>query len=241
MTSEARQAHGRQSHDLHKAIVVSEATRDALTAHLAELDLPRRALSWPVDAAPPPALPSFCELWGPEAKLREIVARWPFPGRGWLVDEHVPVDYARTWRSGEPSPGLRMISTLHRRPDLSRAAFAAHWLGPHVEVATAFTIPIWRYVQNVVREPLDHDGGHEGSRDGDIDADARVDGFVGMHFETEAALRARWRDHPEEAARGAEDARRFMAVERSVGITAIEIVWYGTIADGPASPRRSSA
>lgn len=229
MTSAPRLTNGLQAHGLHKAIVVSAASRDVLAAFIADLALPRRALSWPVDATPPPALPTFCELWGPEAELRAIVARWPFPGRGWLVDESVPVAYARTWRSGEPSPGLRMISTLHRRPDLSRAAFEAHWRGPHVEVATSFTIPIWHYVQNVVREPLGYVGGHEGSLDGDrdvdADVDAGVDGFVGMHFETEAALRARWRDHPEEAARGAEDARRFMAVERSVGITAIETVW----------------
>ena len=183
--------------------------------------------------------------------LREVVARWPFPGRGWLVDEYVPVAYARTWRSGEASPGLRMISTLHRRPDLSRAAFEAHWRGPHVAVATSFTIPIWHYVQNVVREPLGHDVGFDVGFDAGFDAGlgaglgagiaGEVDGFVGMHFRTEAALRARWRDHPQEAARGAEDARCFMAVERSVGITAIETVWDGTDADSPALPRRSSA
>lgn len=196
-----------------KAIVVSDAPRDALTSFVAALALPRRALSWPVDGESSPTLPSFVELWGAEAVLRATIDRWPFAGRAWLVEEFVPVAYARTWPSGERSPGLRMVSTLHRRADLSRAEFEAHWRGPHVAVATSYTVPVWHYVQNVVREALGHD--------------SDVDGFVAMHFRTEADLRARWRDHREEAARGAEDARRFMAVERSTSATMVEILWEG--------------
>jgi hypothetical protein len=196
---------------LQKAIVVSEASGDALARHLAELDLPKRALSLPVAPTPPTSLPSFAELWGSESEIRAAVARWPFPSRAWLVEEFVPVAYERTWRSGEASPGLRMVSALHRRADLSREAFEAHWRGPHALVAKSYTVPVWNYVQNVVRVALGHD--------------SDVDGFVGMHFRTAEDLEARWRDHPREAARGAEDAAKFMAVDRSIGITTIETIW----------------
>ncbi len=194
-----------------KAVVVSDAPGAELHYHLTRLDLSRRALSLPVESEPPRSLTNFAELWGPEPKLRSLVARWPFPARAWLVSEFVPVSYERTWRSGVASPGLRMVSTVHRRPDLSRDAFEQYWLGPHAAVAKSYTVPVWHYVQNVVLEALGHD--------------SDVDGFVGMHFRTAEELRSRWRDHPREAARGADDAANFMATERSVAVTTIETVW----------------
>lgn len=83
-------------------------------------------------------------------------------------------------------------------------------------VAKSYSVPVWHYVQNLVTQALGHD--------------SHVDGFVGMHFHRAEDLKARWQDHPQEAARGAADAARFMAVERSVSITAIETVWDGEIA-----------
>lgn len=195
-----------------KAVLVSAMPGSALTRHVAGLALPKRALSLPVAPDPPPALPSFVELWGETAALRAEVAAWPGPARAWLVAESVPIAYERTWPSGAPSPGLRMVSTVHRRPDLDREAFEAHWRGPHTEVALRYTVPFWRYVQDVVREPIGRDA-------------EEVDGFAGMHFRTAEDLRARWQDHPEEAARGAADAARFMDVDRSVAVTMVETVW----------------
>jgi len=198
-----------------KAVLISEASGDALRSHLAKLELVRRALSLPVTPDPPAALPSFVELWGGGSELRAVVASWPHPARAWLVAEHVPVAYRRSWPSGEASPGLRLVSTVHRRPGLDRAAFAAHWCGPHVRIATSYSVPVWHYVQNLVVEPLGHA--------------SDVDGFVGMHFRKAEDLRARWQDHPQEAARGAEDAARFMDVARSVSIAAIETVWVDEV------------
>ena len=156
---------------------------------------------------------SFVELWGEPDPLRSTLASWPWPRRAWRVQEHVPVAYAPTWPSGEPSPGVRMISTVHRRSGMSPADFEAYWLGPHTEVARSYTVPVWHYSQNVVVEALSPDDG------------SGPDGFVGMHFRSGEAMRARWQDHPEEAARGARDAAAFMEVDRSVSLTAIETVW----------------
>ena len=109
-----------------------------------------------------------------------------------------------------------MVSTIHRRDGMSPRDFAEHWLGPHTSVAKSYTVPVWHYNQNVVVEALTPG------------ADESPDGFVGMHFESAEAMRARWQDHPAEAARGAEDAARFMNIERSVSMTAIETVWEDT-------------
>jgi hypothetical protein len=194
-----------------KAVLVVDATEQALRSCLGGLELPRRALSLPITAEAPAALPNFVELWGDVSELRAVIEAWPHPARAWLVAEFVPFAYDRSWPSGEPSPGLRMISTVHRHPDLSRDEFAAYWRGPHTAVAKRYTVPVWNYVQNVVVEALGHD--------------SEIDGFVGMHFRTAEDRRARWHDHPEEARRGAEDAVRFMDVERSASMLAVETVW----------------
>ena len=199
-----------------KAILIGRGVHpspSSLETYVAGLGLPRRALSLPASTDPPPDFPCFIELWGGERQLREAVQRWPFEVGAWLVEEHRPKRYERVWASGTRSPGVRMLSILHRRPDLSREAFAAHWLGPHTRIALSYTIPFWDYNQNVVVEALANDGGE--------------DGFVGMHFETRAQMEARWSAHPDEAARGAADAERFMDTSRSPTVIAYEIVWEG--------------
>jgi hypothetical protein len=194
-----------------KAILVGCEPDAMLARHVASLALPRRAISLPVASDPPAGLPSFVELWGDEARVRASVASWPFPARAWLVEEHCPLRYEKTWLSGTPSPGVRMVSSLHRRADISREAFATHWLGPHTRVACSYTIPVWHYSQNLVIEALASDAGE--------------DGFVGMHFETPEQMRARWADHPLEAARGAEDAELFMDLSRTLTLLAVETTW----------------
>ena len=194
-----------------KAILISNEATDGLAAHIARLDLPRRGISLPLEGSSERAFGSFVELWGENDILRRTIASWPFSARAWLVEEHIPVEYERTWASGEPSPGVRLISSIHRRDGMSRAEFEDYWLGPHTEVARSYTVAVWHYNQNIVVEPLTPDSGE--------------DGFVGMHFRNAEQLRARWQDHPAEAAAGARDAARFMMVDRSLSITAIETVW----------------
>ncbi|MBW2423235.1 MAG: EthD domain-containing protein [Deltaproteobacteria bacterium] len=194
-----------------KAILIGREPHASLQSYVESLGLPRRALSLPATSDPPPDFHCFVELWGAEDALRDAVGRWPFEMGAWLVEESTPKRYERVWRSGTASPGIRMVSILHRRPGLSREAFAAHWLGPHTRVALSFTIPFWQYSQNVVVEPLANDAGE--------------DGFVGMHFETREQMEARWSAHPEEAARGLADAEQFMDTSRNPTVVTIETVW----------------
>lgn len=204
-----------------KLIVVHRAPAPAplaasLTRHLAGLHvLPRRALSLPLPSNPSPPIAAFVELWGPGAELRRAWQAWPAlaPVRAtaWLVAEHRPADAPRTWASGEPSPGVRLVGSVHRRADLDRDAFARYWHGPHTEVARAFTIPVWRYGQNVVVEAWGPDDGE--------------DGFAVLHFCTPEALADRWARYPEEARRGAEDAARFMNTARGWNVVMSETLW----------------
>ena len=189
-----------------------------LGPHLAALaSLPKRALSTPTPALASPAIAAFVELWGSREALRAAFADWPSPARAWLVEETLAADAARTWPSGVSSPGVRLVSSVHRRPDLDRSAFAAHWHGPHTAIALAYSVPVWRYGQNVVVEAW-------GPEDGE-------DGFAVLHFRTGEDLVARWADHPGEAQRGAEDAARFMDRTRGWTVTMTETIWEG----GPAA------
>lgn len=194
-----------------KAVLISEGSAAFLIDHIAHLPLPKRSLSLPSAPQAPEDFPNFIELWGETHQLRSIVEAWPQVARAWLVREIVPIPYERTWPSGKPSPGVRFLSTIHRRGDLSRQEFEAHWRGPHTEVAKSYTVPVWNYVQNVVVDALGHD--------------SLEDGFVGMHFRTTQELERRWQAYPDEASRGAEDAAKFMDVDRSRSMTATEIVW----------------
>ena len=107
------------------------------------------------------------------------------------------------------------MSSVHRKPGLDREAFARHWRGPHAEIALSFTIPVWRYGQNVVVETWGQAGGPEGGEDG----------FAVLHFRTAEDLAERWAKHPEEARRGAEDAARFIDGTRGWSCVMREIAW----------------
>ncbi len=194
-----------------KAILVSEGSAASLTDCVARVALRKRALSLPIPPKAGHDFPSFVELWGEPSELRLTIETWPFAARAWLVRESVPIAYTRTWPSGKASPGVRFLSTVHRLVGLSHVAFEEHWRGPHTQVAKSYTVPVWNYVQDVVVEAFD-----------DL---SEEDGFVGMHFRTADEMKRRWQAFPEEASRGAEDAAKFMDVDRSISIVAVETVW----------------
>jgi len=215
-----------------KAILVHRQSVAGLREFVAGLDaLPRRALSLPAPWVKTPAITAFVELWGDVDRLRASIADWPLRASAWLVDESLPADAPRTWRAGEPSPGVRLVGSLHRKPGLDRERFAEHWRTRHLEVSMAFTIPVWRYGQNVVVEALsgfgDADGDGDGHRhgEGDREGDGAIDGFAVLHFRSREDLAARWSRYPEEARRGAEDAARFMRTDRGWSVEMIEVLW----------------
>jgi hypothetical protein len=127
----------------------------------------------------------------------------------YLVSERVPVAYERTWADRVPSPGVRMLSLCHRRAGTTREEFDAYWRDHHTAVACGFTVPIWNYSQNVVVRAL-------------TPGAPEVDGLAGLHFRSFEEWTDRYVNHPDEAARGAEDARRFMDLARGETLFAVE-------------------
>ncbi len=196
---------------MSKAILVHARAVAGLFEHLAGLLLPRRALSLPLQGDAAAAVAAFVELWGEGDALRALVEAWPGEAAAWLVDERVPADSEASWPSGDASPGVRLVSSVHRRGGMSREAFARYWHNEHTEVALSYTVPVWRYSQNVVTEVL---------RGG-----ADEDGFGVLHFKSTAELHDRWAAHPEEARRGAEDSANFMDVSRSWSVQMTETLW----------------
>jgi hypothetical protein len=97
---------------------------------------------------------ALVSLWDPAAP-REAAARW----NGWLQDvgvtagyrvhESVPRPYQRDWPDGAQTPGVGMLTLLHRRRGLSDEAFLRRWHDGHSHLALEVH-PLWNYVRNVV-------------------------------------------------------------------------------------------
>jgi hypothetical protein len=89
--------------------------------------------------------------WSDEA----APARHPgFSVQAYDVEEAVPRAYERTWPDGERSPGVNLLTLFSRRPGLDDATFFARWHDGHTPLSLEIH-PLWAYVRNVVREPLD--------------------------------------------------------------------------------------
>lgn len=113
------------------------------------------------------------------------------------VTERVVKDYDRTWPEGERSPGVKYVSLMQRAPGLSPEEFDAYWRDRHTPIALAHHGGMWKYVHNVVREPMTPDA-------------PPLDGMVEMHFPTVDDFRERFFTPPESMALVLEDAYRFM-------------------------------
>ncbi len=132
------------------------------------------------------------------------MAGW-FPGAdldAYLVDERVRIDYERDWPDGTESPGVRRISFVRAAPGLSRDEMARHWHEVHWPIARVHHPALWRYVQNVVVEPL-------------TPAAPEVDGIAELHFRSIADLRERFYDSEAGQQVVADDVRLFL--ERGAG------------------------
>jgi uncharacterized protein (TIGR02118 family) len=136
--------------------------------------------------------------WAPDAEVD-----------AYAVAERVQIDYERTWPDGEPSPGVRRMSFLHRADGISREEMSAHWSDVHAPLARVHHPAIWRYVQNTVVEPLT-----PGAPD--------IDAVAELHFRSREDLRDRFYDSDEGRRIIGEDVRRFLDPARGWRIVAQE-------------------
>ena len=71
------------------------------------------------------------------------------------VAEQIAWNYDRDWADGIASPGVKQISFVGKRSDLTDDEFARHYRA-HVDVARIHHSGVWKYAQNiVVRMPGD--------------------------------------------------------------------------------------
>ena len=189
---------------------------DIVARLLAMPGLRRCASSVRVDVpgAFPPGLGAVLEAWtDPSMERGDVVhsldALWSTAGilSAVSVEEFEPVVLPPA-PIGKPTPGLRMLSLCQRRTGLTPQAFREYWLGPHAAVAQSFSVALMAYQQNVVLECLHGQP---------------VDGIASMHFRSFEHFRERYQGHPEDAARGAADAARFLDDSRTGAFTSLTV------------------
>ena len=72
---------------------------------------------------------------------------------GWWVDENNAWPYDRDWPDGVATPGIKQMSLVARRPDITFDEFVTRYRN-HVNIAKLHHIGCWQYVQNFVAEPV---------------------------------------------------------------------------------------
>ena len=146
------------------------------------------AMAWMTGAPDrsPPLQPFAPEEWFPDARVD-----------GYVVEEHVRVDYSRDWPDGIESPGVRRISFVRAASTLTRAQMARHWREVHWPIARVHHPALWRYVQNVVVGPIT-----PGAPD--------VDGIAELHFRSVHDLRNRMYDSDDGHRIVADDVSTFL-------------------------------
>lgn len=200
------------------AFAVANAAPADMLARVVSLlgDLPdaaRLAVSRADASRETPAFQALVEVWGagPAAARAalgaELRAGWL---RGFALDAAEPVPLPRP-APGAPAAGVRILTLCRRRAGLARAEFARIWREEHARVALAFTVAPRGYAQDVVLESLAPPDD--------------VDGIACLHFVSYAEFDARYREHPEEAARGLADAGRCIDLARSESAFAIETLY----------------
>ena len=112
------------------------------------------------------------------------------------VRPEVQRDYARTWRDGEPSPGVKMVYPVRRKPDITREQFAEHWITKHVPIVLRYMNGVSRYVTNVVVGPWGKA--------------PELDGLVELHYLDPEAMKGPRYNAPEAEAIMAEDVSQFI-------------------------------
>ena len=117
------------------------------------------------------------------------------------------------WDLGPPSATVSRFSFVRRRPDLTRAQFADHWSMVHAPLARRHHPALWRYVQNVVIEPVTTDA-------------PEVDGIAELGFRSTQDLSTRMYDSPEGMAAIRADVRRFIDLDTG----------WRVVTRNPASP-----
>jgi hypothetical protein len=90
------------------------------------------------------------------------------------VTEALPVSYEKTWKDGEVTPGVCLLTLFRKKVNLDYATFLDRWHNGHTPLSLKIH-PLWHYNRNVVDKLL-----HEQSE--------KFDGIVEEHCRTPSEL-----------------------------------------------------
>lgn len=133
----------------------------------------------------------------------------------------LPRAYERSWPDGQPSPGLKQISLIRRKPGMTLEAFLRHWHLTHTPLALEVH-PLWSYVRGVVCEALTPDA-------------PDYDGIVELHFrhvEDVTDMQRFYGGDSANMARIASDVQSFIDLSRIELVHATERVLRSSYAHG---------
>ena len=108
-----------------------------------------------------------------EEAIPELVTHQGFYG-AFKVKEAIPVRYEKTWKNGEQTPGIALLTLFHKRKDIDYQTFIDRWHNGHTPLSLELH-PLWNYNRNQVESKL-------------TDHDFWYDGIVEEHFRTREDL-----------------------------------------------------
>jgi hypothetical protein len=91
-----------------------------------------------------------------------------------VVTEALPVAYAKTWKDGEATPGICLLTLFNQKKDIDYGTFIDRWHNSHTPLSLKLH-PLWHYNRNVVDKRAS-------------DNLENWDGIVEEHFKTRAEL-----------------------------------------------------
>lgn len=72
------------------------------------------------------------------------------------VEEAIPVAYEKTWKDGDATPGVCLLTLFHKKPGLDQETFINRWHHSHTPLSLRLH-PLWNYNRNVVKSILSED------------------------------------------------------------------------------------
>ena len=131
---------------------------------------------------------------------------------GYVVDEVVQREVPRDWPRGQPSPGIKQISLLRRRPELDGAEFRRRYEHEHGPLTLREHPGLWRYIQNLVVDAVTPDA-------------PPLDAIAERHFRSDDDFRVGSYRNDDSRSVLAEDSARFIDLSSVVSVSTRETVW----------------
>jgi hypothetical protein len=92
---------------------------------------------------------------------KDMTAGEGFAG-SYQVTEALPAAYAKSWKNGEPTPGICLLTLFRKKKGITWDKFIDRWHNGHTPL-TLKVHPVWHYNRNVVEKKMtDNSEGHDG-------------------------------------------------------------------------------